>query len=59
MVWRQGRIIRNKRDWVVAAFETAAQVLTELANTPQLTGLHFEFDCELNEVPTMSYEVRV
>ena len=48
----------NKRDWVVAAFETAAQVLTELVNTPQLTGLHFEFDCEVNEVPTMSYEVR-
>ena len=48
----------NKRDWVVAAFETAAEVLTELVNTPQLTGLHFEFDCEVGEVPTMRYEVK-
>lgn len=48
----------NKRDWVVAAFETAAEVLTELVNTPQLTGLHFEFDCNVDEVPTMAYEVR-
>lgn len=48
----------NKRDWVVAAFATAAQVLTELVNTPQLTGLHFEFDCKLGEVPIMKYEVQ-
>lgn len=48
----------NKRDWVVASFETAAEVLTELVNTPQLTGLHFEFNCEADEVPTMRYEVR-
>ena len=48
----------NKRDWIVAAFEVAAEVLTELVNTPQLTGLHFEFDCEVDEIPSMKYEVR-
>lgn len=47
----------DKRKWIEGAFETGAQTLLELINTPQLTKLHFEFDVEVGEIPTMQYVV--
>jgi len=49
--------MNEKRDWIVGAFETASQALLELLNTPQITSLHFEFDCKVDEIPTMTYSV--
>ena len=49
-------IMSDKKEWIVGAFETA-EALRELLNTPQLTGLHFEFDCEVDEIPKMTYRV--
>lgn len=50
--------MNEQRDWLVGAFETASETLRELLNTPQITSLHFEFDCEAGEIPTMTYRIK-
>lgn len=49
--------IMNNKEWVVKAFETASEALLDILKTPQLESVHFEFDCRMDELPKMTYEI--
>lgn len=44
-----GKIVRNA--------DEAARILKELAQTPQATSIHFEFDIDPYHVPKVKYTV--
>lgn len=47
----------KNKDWITGAFETASETLFDILKTPQLTGVHFEFDYRIDECPKIKYEI--
>lgn len=47
----------NNKKWIDGAFEIASETLLDILKTPQLTGVHFEFDCRVDDLPKITYEI--